>query len=158
MELKACLFAAALAAGLTACGPDAAPPAAPAPKAAAPKPADESRHLPQTGLVESHVVDRELLGKPFMPGGTLGHYKIGKKEFDIFVARLPASQSPAFLLPDWSKALANATLVPSFGGYFGDDAGRPVFVFSKGQWIAGIAGLPLKDADAQARPLANLLN
>jgi len=152
---------AALAAVLTACGPDSTPPAAPQ-KAAAPAPppapANESRHLPKAGLVESHVVDRELLGKSFMPGGTLGHYKIGGKEFDMFIARMPTAQDAAFLLPDWNKALANATLVPSFGGYFGDDGGRPVFVFPKGVWIAGVAGLPQKDADLQARALAGMLN
>ncbi|HEV2446156.1 MAG TPA: hypothetical protein VGS58_09550, partial [Candidatus Sulfopaludibacter sp.] len=109
------------------------------------------------GRVESHVVDRELLGKSFMPGGTLGHYKVGKAEFDLFVARMPAAQDAAFLLLDWNKALANPTLVPSFGGYFGQDGERPVFVFSKGVWIAGVAGLPQKDADTQARALAGML-
>ncbi len=157
MEIRSSLFAAVLAAALTACGPEAKP--APEPqKAAAPKPADESRHLPKAGLVESHVVDRQLLGHAFMPGGTLGHYKTGKAEFDMFIAKLPSAQDAAFLLPDWSKALANSTLVPSFGGYFGDDAGRPVFVFSKGAWIAGVAGLPQKEADSQARGLAGMLN
>ena len=148
---------AVLAAALTACGPEAKPAAEPQ-KAAGPKPPDESRHLPKAGLVESHVVDRELLGHAFMPGGTLGHYKTGKTEFDMFIAKLPSAQDAAFLLPDWSKALANSVLVPSFGGYFGDDAGRPVFVFAKGAWIAGVAGLPQKDADLQARALAGMLN
>ena len=147
---------AALAAVLTSCGSDAKPPVA-ATKAEAPKPADESSHLPKAGLVESHVVDTELLGKKFMPGGTIGHYKLGKSEFDMFVAKLPSAQDAAFLLPDWSKALANAALVPSFGGYYGDDGGRGVFVFTKGAWIAGVSGLPQKEADLQARALAGML-
>jgi len=67
---------------------------------------------------------------------------------------LPNPQDAAFLLLDWNKALAGAKLVPSFGGYFGQDAGRPVFVFAKGAWIAGVAGLPEKDADMAARTLA----
>jgi hypothetical protein len=155
MEIRGCFFVAALAATLISCGADV-PPAAPQ-KAEAPKPADESKHLPKAGLVESHVVDRQLLGKSFMPGGTVGHYKVGKLEFDMFVAKLPSAQDAAFLLPDWSKALANSTLVPSFGGYFGDDAGKPVFVFPKGAWIAGVVGLSQKDADDQARGLAGML-
>jgi len=154
--MRACLAVAALAALTISCGSDSKPPAA-APKAETPKPADESRYLPKAGLVESHVVDRELLGKSFMPGGTLGHYKVGKAEFDMFVARMPAPQDAAFLLLDWNKALANSTLVPSFGGYFGQDGERPVFVFSKGVWIAGVAGLSQKDADTQARALAGML-
>ncbi|HWC97941.1 MAG TPA: hypothetical protein VG456_14365 [Candidatus Sulfopaludibacter sp.] len=116
-----------------------------------PKPADESRRFPKTNLVETKVVDSELMGKKFMPGGTLAHYKRGAVEYDMFIAK---SANAAYLLPDWDKALTNSKLVPSFGGYFGEDAGRPVFVFSKGDWIAGIAGLPAKDADTEARTLA----
>jgi hypothetical protein len=89
-----------------------------------------------------------------MPGGTLAHYKRGKIEYSMFVARLPNPQDAAFLLLDWNKALAGAKLVPSFGGYFGQDAGHPVFVFAKGAWIAGVTGLPEKDADMAARTLA----
>lgn len=89
-----------------------------------------------------------------MPGGTLGHYKKGKLEYEIFVARLPSSMDAAVLLPDWRKSMNDSKLIASFGGYFGQSDGRPVFVFSKGAWIAGIAGLPEKGADAQARLLA----
>jgi hypothetical protein len=144
---------------LVSCGssPNQPAPSAP-PKAEAPKPSDESRHLPKANLVDSKVVDKELLGKPFMPGGTLGHYKKGKTEYDVFIARLPTPLDSAILLPDWSKALAGSKLVPSFGGYFGFDAGRPVFVFTKGVWIAGIAGLTEKEVDAPARILASQLN
>jgi hypothetical protein len=117
-----------------------------------PKPADESRRFPKTNLVETKVVDSELLGKKFMPGGTIAHYKKGAVEYDLFLAK---SESAALLLPDWQKALTDAKLVPSFGGYFGSDGGRPVFVFSKGNWIAGVAGLGEKDADGEARGLAN---
>jgi hypothetical protein len=153
------LLPASLAMFLVSCGSSPTPPAPSAPpKAEAPKPSDESRHLPKANLVDSKVVDKELLGKPFMPGGTLGHYKKGKTEYDVFIARLPTPLDAAILLPDWSKALAGSKLVPSFGGYFGLDAGRPVFVFTKGAWIAGIAGLPLKDVDAPARILAAQLN
>ena len=155
--MRGSLFAAAIAATLISCGSQTAPPAAAPQKAELPKPADESRFLPKTGLVESHVVDTPLLGKSFMPGGTMGHYKVGKQEFDMFVAKLPSAQDAAFLLPDWSKALANSALVPSFGGYFGDNGGKPVFVFPKGSWIAGVVGLPQKEADTQARALAGML-
>ena len=104
------------------------------------------------------MVDKELMGKPFMPGGTLARYKKGKKEYEMFVTKLATATDAAILLPDWRKALTDSKLVPSFGGYFGQDAGRPVFVFSKGAWIAGIAGLPEKEADAEARILAARLN
>lgn len=89
-----------------------------------------------------------------MPGGTLAHYKKGKTEYDMFVAKLSSPTDAAIVLLDWKKDMPDATLVASFGGYFGQDAGRPLFVFTKGSWIAGIAGLPQKQADAAARLLA----
>ncbi len=144
---------------LLSCSPEPKP-ASPA-KSDAPKiaiPSDESRRFPKTNLIETTVVDRELMGKSFMPGGTIAHYKRGRIEYEMFVARTASVNDAVFLLPDWRKALTGAKLVPSFGGYFGLDAGRPVFVFSKGSWIAGIAGLPEKDADTEARTLASRLD
>lgn len=154
MRLSLALLA-AWALLLPSCG-SGSKPAAPAESAPAPapKPADESRHFPQSNLIDTKVVDTRLLGKPFMPGGTLAHYKKGKTEYDMFLAKLPTALDAAVLLPDWNKALAGSKLIPSFGGYFGQDAGRPVFVFCKGAWIAGVAGLPEKEADAAARVLA----
>ena len=109
-------------------------------------------------FVGAAVIDKQLLSKPFMPGGTLAHYKKGKTEYEMFVAKLPTATDAAVILPDWRKALTDSKLIPSFGGYFGRDNDRPVFVFSKGAWIAGIVGLPEKDADVQARALAAKLD
>jgi hypothetical protein len=140
---------------LVSCGTEPKPSAPePAKPSAAAKPRDESRRLPLPNRVDTQVVDAQLLGKSFMPGGTLAHYKRGRIEYSMFIAKLPTAQDAAFLLLDWNKALTAAKLIPSFGGYFGQDAGRPVFVFAKGAWIAGVAGLPEKDADMAARTLA----
>ena len=150
---------AALAVVLAACSSESpAPVAKSAAPAAAPKPVDESRRFPKTNLVDTKVVDTALLGKSFMPGGTLAHYKNGKTEYDMFVAKLPSATDAAILLPDWSQALTGSKLEPAFGGYFGLDGGRPVFVFTKGAWLAGIAGLPEKQADREARTLAGVLD
>ncbi len=146
------------AALLTSCGSEPKAEAPAAPKAAPPKPADESRHFPKTNLVDTKVVEGHLLGKEFMPGGTMAHYKRGKTEYDMFLTKLSSPLDAAILLPDWDKALAGSKLVPSFGGYFGQDAGRPVFVFSKGAWIAGVVGLGQKEADLEARTLAGQIN
>lgn len=151
------LTVAALAILLSSC--DSKPrETAPVPKVVpTPKPADESRRFPKSNLVGTVVVDKELLGKRFMPGGTLAQYKKGRTEYDMFVARVATSTDAALVLPDWEHALPDAKFLPSFGGYFGRDQGRPVFVFTKGPWIAGIAGLPEKDADVVARKLAKAL-
>jgi hypothetical protein len=157
------LTVAALAVFLCSC--DSKPSVSEAPKqvetskpAEKPKPADESRRFPKTNLVGTIVVDQQLLGKPFMPGGTLAQYKKGKTEYQMFLAKTAMPNDAALILPDWRTVLTDAKLIPSFGGYFGRDAGRPVFVFSKGPWIAGIAGLEQKDADTEARKLAAALN
>jgi hypothetical protein len=141
---------------LSSCG--SAPKPEPAAKVETPKPPDESARFATANLVDTKVVEKELMSKPFMPGGTLARYKKGKKEYEMFVTKLPTATDAAILLPDWRKALTDSKLVPSFGGYFGLDAGRPVFVFSKGAWIAGIVGLSEKEADAEARILAARLN
>lgn len=146
-----------LAVGLLSCGGSLAP-APPPKKTEVPRPLDESHRFPKTNQIETKIVDRELMGKPFMPGGTLARYKKGGTEYEMFAAKLATPLDAAVLLPDWRKALAGAKLIPSFGGYFGEDAGRPTFVFCKGPWIAGVAGLPLPDADTQARILAAQLN
>ncbi len=139
---------------LSSCGSDPKPAetvkVAPEP----PKPKDETRRFPIENQVSTEVVTPHLLGKAFMPGGTVAHYKKGAVEYDLFLAKMPSGTEAALALPDWRKALEAAKLVPSFGGYFGKDNGRPVFVFSKGEWIAGVAGLPEKDADVLARTLA----
>lgn len=134
--------------------PKAPPVANSSENANAPKPSDESDRFPKANLAGTKVVGRHLMSKAFMPGGTVAHYRRGALEYDLFAARLPSATEAAILLPDWRKAMTGVKLIPSFGGYFGADAGVPVFVFAKREWIAGVAGLPLKDADAQARILA----
>lgn len=122
------------------------------------KPADESRRFPLANQVDTRLVDEAIMGKSFMPGGTVARYRKGKTEYEMFLAKMPSAMDAATVLPDWRAALTDAKLVPSFGGYFGTDGGRPVFVFSKGAWIAGVAGLPEKEADLAARDLAGRID
>jgi len=155
----ATVFVLVFAGLLASCGSSPKPSAAEAPqKAEAPKPEDESILFPKENLVDTKVVDQNLMGKSFMPGGTVARYKKGKVEYEMFVTKLPTALDAAILLPDWQKALTGSKLIPTFGGYFGDDVGHPVFVFSKGAWIAGVAGLSEKEADLQARTLAAQLD
>ncbi len=155
MRTKLCVIAIVTLAG---CGAEPKVGPATATKKDSPKPADETRRFPKTNFVDSKVVDRGLLGKSFMPGGTLATYKKGATEYQLFLAKTRTPTNAAILLSDWQKALSGAKLIPSFGGYFGLDAEKPVFVFAKGDWIAGIAGLPEKEADIVARTFAALLN
>jgi hypothetical protein len=161
MEMPTRSLAVAALVLLAACGSSSdAPKTMPQERTAAvpPKPPDESRYLPQPNQVGTEVITNHLLGKSFMPGGTLGHYRSGKQEYEMFVRKLASPLDAAVLLPDWQKELKDSKLIPAFGAYIGDDGGRPVFVFTKGAWIAGIAGLNEKQADQPARSLAILLN
>ena len=98
--MRSSTVCAVISAFLVSCGSSQKPPAVEAQKAAEPAPpSDESARLPKPNLVSSEVVANHLLGKRFMPGGTLGHYKKGKLEYEIFVARLPSSMDAAVLLP-----------------------------------------------------------
>jgi len=139
---------------LISCGAEPKPAAEPPAKPAAAKPSDETRRFPSANQVNTEVVDTQLLGKSFMPGGTLAHYKHGKQEYMMFIVKMPNPQDAAFLLLDWNKTLKGSQIVPAFGGYCGDDAGRTVFVFAKDRWVAGVVGLPQKEADLAARGLA----
>jgi hypothetical protein len=159
MRIRVFLMAAATLL-LISCGSEPKPAAAPEPaqKAAVPQPPNESSRFPKPNLVDTKVVNDHLLGKQFMPGGTLAHYKKGKLDYEMFVAKLPTPTDAAIILPDWRRALTDVKPVPMFGGLFGSDAGRPVFVFTKGAWILGIAGLNQKDADLAGRVLADRVN
>jgi hypothetical protein len=118
------------------------------------RPGDESRRLPQANLISSEVVDSQLLGKVFMPGGTIARYRKGKAEYQMFVARAANASAAAVILSQWRSTISNPQFVASFGGYFGTDGSAQVFVFTKGEWIAGVVGLDREQADAVARLLA----
>lgn len=144
---------------LAGCGPDEKPVPSPSSKAAAAKPGvkDESRRFPRDHLLATRVAEM-VFGKDFLPGGTVAEYRRGNREWAMFVVKSASANDAAIALLDWKKALSNAELVPSFGGYFGTEGGTPMFVFTKGPWVAGVAGLRKSDADAQARLLAARLD
>jgi hypothetical protein len=117
-------------------------------------PPDQSQHFPQAGLVKMDRVPDHLLGKHFMPGGNLAIYRRGKLEYQQFLGKMPDADHAAFLLLDWNKELKGAKYLAHMGGYAGMDGDRQVYVFTKGAWIAGIAGLPQEQADVVARQFA----
>ena len=152
------LLVTAIASALISCSSEPKTAKEGAAPAAAPKPTDESRRFPTADLQQTRVVEKQLGDKPFMPGGTVATYRKGKTEYEMFVARAASPTHAAIALSDWRKVLADAKLVPSFGGYLGKDNGVPIFVFSKGQWIAGVRGLSDQQADLAARTLAARLD
>src|ERR1019366_3659619 len=60
----------------------------------------------------------------------------------------------ANLILDWRATHADLQYMPKIGGYYGLDNGTPVYLFSKGLFVAGLVGLDANDADLQARGFA----
>ena len=118
------------------------------------KPAsNEPPALPEANQVSKQLVSGHLLGKPFLPGGIIAHYKTDGGEYDMFVAQFPTHTDAAIALANLEGAIQGAKLVRALDGYFGTDAGRPVFVFPMDRWIGGVVGLPQPAAEQAARGL-----
>lgn len=114
-------------------------------------PADESALFPLTGLVNSRVVAGHLLGKSFLPGGTVADYEKG---YQLFAIREASAQKASFALLDFKKDLTAPKYLAHMGGFFGMDREKPFYVFAKGPVIAGVIGLPYERADIVARQFA----
>ncbi|MCX7602486.1 MAG: hypothetical protein N2036_00275 [Bryobacteraceae bacterium] len=152
----------AIAAGLLLLASCGGP--APEKKAAAPPPkkrpavADYTHRFPAADRIEAKVVEDHILGKDFLPGGNMARYRKGKQEYEMFLIRASVPEAAALMLIDYKKRLENPKIIAHFGGYYGKDGDRMVFVFAKGPWFAGVVGLPEKEADLAARDLAARLN
>ena len=115
---------------------------------------DDTGLLLAQNRVSATVVKDHLLGKPVLPGGTLGEYNDHGKKYQLFIVETMSSQDAAILLLDFKKTLKDPDYIAYMGGYSGTDEGTPVYVFSKLQYLAGVIGLPKAKADTIARQLA----
>jgi hypothetical protein len=144
---------------LCACG--GPPPKEPPQSASSPapaKPVDESRRFPLAGQISMQLLTDHVLGKEFLPGGNVGEYRRAGKRFQQFLVRSPSAEAAALLLFDFKGHLRDAKYLPHMGGYFGMDGAAPIYIFQKGVFLAGFAGLPEKEADLLARQFAARLN
>lgn len=123
-------------------------------KAAAPAPKNETLKFPPGDQVSVSLVEDKMLGYDFLPGGNLGLYKKGNKEYKLFLVKLADYVAPANALLEFKNRLADAKFVPNFGGYAGTDQGVPTFVFTKSLYVLGIVGLTPEEADPVARYFA----
>jgi hypothetical protein len=102
----------------------------------------------------TRVVPDHLLGKAALPGGSLGDYDANGKKYQLFIIETASAQDAAILLLDLKVTLTDPAYIAYMGGYFGMDAGAPVYVFAKAKYLAGVVGLPKDAADPIARQLA----
>ena len=146
------------------CRSSSSPPAAKTEEAAKPKEEapppvkDNTGLLPEAGRVSATVVPNHLLDIAALPGGTLGDYKVGKTKYQLFIIETASAQDSAILLLDLKVSLTSPSYIAYMGGYFGTDADKPVYVFAKSKYLAGVVGLPKDSADPVARQLAARLN
>ena len=119
-----------------------------------PAPKDIGTKFPSTGQVNMQLVPDHLLGKDFMPGGNLADYKTALGEYQMFLLQQSDPHTAAFILLDWKAAMPDAKYLAHMGGYYGTLDGKPVYVFSKGPYLAGLVGLTEDKADPEARRFA----
>jgi len=135
---------------------------APEKKAAVPPPPppvkDHTALLLPDHRTGAQVVPNHVLGIAAMPGGTVGDYANGGSKYQLFIIDTQTAQDAAFLLLDMKGALTDPAYIAYMGGYFGTNAGKPVYVFAKLDYLAGVVGLDREKADPIARELAARLN
>ena len=129
-----------------------------APAAAPVKPPDESRRFPLADQVSIRLVDDQVLGKDFLPGGNVAEYRRKARTYQQFLVRAKSPEAAALLLFDFKGHLRDAKFLPHMGGYFGMDGAAPVYMFQKASFLAGFVGLTEKDAEPLARQFATRLN
>jgi hypothetical protein len=130
---------------------------APEKKAEAPAPPpvkDNTAQLLPLNRTSAKVVPDHLLGKTALPGGTIGDYDTDGMKYQLFVIESDSAQDAAILLLDLKATLKDPAYIAYMGGYFGTDAGGPVYVFAKAKYLAGVVGLAEDRADPIARQLA----
>lgn len=133
-------------------GQKSTPASEPAKKAA--RPPDLTRFFPMANRGDVKLEEDRLMGKDYLPGGNIAHYKNGAKEYDLFLLKTSGNEAAALLVFEFKGKLKDAKLIPHFGGYYGLDGNTKIFVFPKLAYLAGVAGLGEKDADGVARDFA----
>jgi len=118
---------------------------------------DNTAMLPSVNRTGTRVVPNHLLGKSMLPGGTIGEYDDNGRKYQLFIIETESAQDAAIMLLDFKVALTDPAYIAYMGGYFGTDAGNPVYVFGKSQYLAGVTGLAEDLADPIARQLAQRL-
>jgi hypothetical protein len=130
---------------------------APEKRAEAPPPPpvkDNTAHLLPLNRTSAKVVPSHLLGKDALPGGTIGEYDADGLKYQLFIIETDSAQTAAILLLDLKATLKDPAYIAYMGGYYGTDAGGPVYVFAKAKYLAGVVGLAEDRADPIARQLA----
>jgi hypothetical protein len=156
--MKAALVGVALLA-LVGCSSAPETPATPAAAAKAePAPVkDHSSLFDDAGKVSASVVPDHILGMQKLPGGSFAEYDVKGKKYQEFIVDTDSTQHAAFQMLDMKDEMAKdpaPEYLPEIGGYFGTYRGKPLYVFAKLHYLAGVVGLPEDKAEPLAIKLA----
>ena len=122
------------------------------------KPSDETRRFPLQDRIRVEIIDDQILGKEFLPGGNLAFYDRNGKNWRQFLVQADSATAAALLLNDYRASMTEPKYLAHMGGYFGKDGNDDVLVLQKGRWVMGVVGLPEEDADIAARGSAAWLD
>ncbi len=144
-RLKHLLFLLALIA--IACGPVPKPEAANPPALPdLPRAIAEDVRFPSPNRKSIAVVQAPLLGLPYLAAGNLAEYVAGPKQYKLLLIHCRTAQQAGSYIFDIKNQMKDPKFVASYGGYFSETSAGPLFVFAKGNYIGGIAGLSEDEA------------
>jgi hypothetical protein len=112
-----------------------------------PRPIAEDLRFPSPHRTSIEVVPANLLGLPYLGGGNLAAYDTGKLQYRLFTIRCRNAAQAGSYIFDIKNQLDNPKFIAAYGGYYAPQTpAGPLFVFAKGSYIAGIAGLSEADS------------
>ena len=121
-------------------------PTAEAPKAYTlpdlPRAIAEDVKFPSPTRLSVDVVEKNLLGLPYLGGGNIARYDDGKQKYALLLIRCRNAGQAGNYIFDIKNQMGNPKFVASYGGYFAANTpAGPLMVFAKGSYIGGISGL-----------------
>ncbi|HVW10491.1 MAG TPA: hypothetical protein VHC90_18010 [Bryobacteraceae bacterium] len=146
--------------GLVGCGstPEPAVPAK-AEKPAPPEVKDHTTLFPDAGKTDARVVQDHVLDIAALPGGSVANYKVKGKTYQMFIIDTDTNQNAAFMMVDVKHLMVpEPDYLAHIGGYFGNYKDKPLYIFAKLHYVAGVYGLPRAQADPLAIELASHLD
>lgn len=112
-----------------------------------PRPIAEDVRFPAPDRKSVTVETGHLLGLEYLGGGNIAEYDTGKLKYKLLLIRCKNATQAGSYIFDIKNQMGNPTFVASYGGYYAASTpSGPLFVFAKGSYIGGIAGLSEADA------------
>lgn len=140
------LFLAFIAA-IVSCGPAPQPEASKPPSLPdLPRAIAEDVRFPLLNRKFIAVVNAPMLGLSYLAAGNLAQYDVAGKPYKLLTIRCRSAQQAGAYIFDIKNQMKDPRFVASYGGYFSETSAGPLFVFAKGAYIGGIAGLSEDDA------------